>query len=367
MTFGQIIKKLRRDADMTQEQLAEVLSISGQAVSRWENDIAMPDISLLPALANLFDVTTDHLLGVDITKKEEKIEIILKEAEERSIIGYPKEAADIVRAGLSEFPGSYKLMHSLLLNLHIYAGGLQGDERKQVLTEVISIAEKILAGSTEDSYRHSAITTLCRCYPEFGETEKAERLAASMPMAFETRHALLKHVYHGDKCFKTKRDEIVFLIGEAIRCLQRLDTIMDDGTQALTNDEIVLVNKKSLALLDVLFEDGDYGEYITSMMDIFRNLSEVYAGINNIDEALDHLEKAVKIGVMLDSSYDAHERHTSLLFRGDEYEGFAFSNPENFSLSLLNYLKKKPCYDSILSSQRGSALVSQLEKYAANR
>ena len=62
MTFGQIIKKLRREADMTQEKLAELLSVSAQAVSRWENDSAMPDIALLVPLANLFHVTTDYLL-----------------------------------------------------------------------------------------------------------------------------------------------------------------------------------------------------------------------------------------------------------------------------------------------------------------
>lgn len=57
MKFSQIIKKLRLDADMTQERLAEFLSISSQAVSRWETGVAMPDISLLPPLANLFHVT----------------------------------------------------------------------------------------------------------------------------------------------------------------------------------------------------------------------------------------------------------------------------------------------------------------------
>lgn len=65
MKFSQIIKKLRLDADMTQERLSEYLSISPQAVSRWETGIAMPDISLLPPLANLFHVTTDYLLGMD--------------------------------------------------------------------------------------------------------------------------------------------------------------------------------------------------------------------------------------------------------------------------------------------------------------
>ena len=367
MTFGQIIKKLRRDADMTQEQLAETLSISGQAVSRWENDIAMPDISLLPALANLFDVTTDHLLGVDITRKEEKIESILKKAQERSAIGYPKEAADIVRAGLTEFPGNDKLMHFLQIYLHIYAGGLRGDDRKQVLSEVISIAEKILAGSTEDSFRHSAITALCRCYPEFGETEKAERLANSMPMVFETRHALLKRASHGDQRFKTKRDEIVLLLGYAIRCLQQLDTKMDDGTQALTKEETISVNKKALALLDVLFEDGDYGEYITSAMDISRSLFDIYAEMNDIGEALDHLERAAGIAVELDTTYDEHEKHTSLLCRGDEFMGFAFASPENASLSLLNHLKENPRYDSVIGSARGFSILSRLEEFAATR
>ena len=70
MTFGQTIKKLRKEANMTQENLAELLSISPQAVSRWETDVAMPDISLLPPLANLFDVTTDYLLGMETYQKD---------------------------------------------------------------------------------------------------------------------------------------------------------------------------------------------------------------------------------------------------------------------------------------------------------
>lgn len=58
MSIGQTIKRLRLNADMTQEELAEILSISPQAVSRWETDATMPDISLIPALVNLFAVFT---------------------------------------------------------------------------------------------------------------------------------------------------------------------------------------------------------------------------------------------------------------------------------------------------------------------
>ena len=62
MTFGKTIKELRQNHAMTQERLAELLNISPQAVSRWETGAAMPDISLIPPLANLFGVTTDYLL-----------------------------------------------------------------------------------------------------------------------------------------------------------------------------------------------------------------------------------------------------------------------------------------------------------------
>jgi len=70
MSFGQTIKTLRRNTNMTQEKLADLLSISPQAVSRWETDAAMPDISLLPPLANLFNVTTDYLLGMETYQKD---------------------------------------------------------------------------------------------------------------------------------------------------------------------------------------------------------------------------------------------------------------------------------------------------------
>ena len=73
MTIGQNIKRLRKNADMTQEELAEILSISSQAVSRWETDSAMPDISLLPLLCSIFNISADELLGIDVTKQEEEI------------------------------------------------------------------------------------------------------------------------------------------------------------------------------------------------------------------------------------------------------------------------------------------------------
>ena len=63
MTLGETIRTLRKNAGLSQEALAEKLGVSRQAVSKWENDLSCPDITLLPQLARLFGVTTDELLG----------------------------------------------------------------------------------------------------------------------------------------------------------------------------------------------------------------------------------------------------------------------------------------------------------------
>ena len=62
MTIGKRIAALRKEKGLTQEELAQHMGVSGQAVSKWENDQTCPDISALPRLARLLGVTVDELL-----------------------------------------------------------------------------------------------------------------------------------------------------------------------------------------------------------------------------------------------------------------------------------------------------------------
>ena len=55
-TMGQIIRRLRRERGFTQEELAEHIGVTFQAVSKWENDTGMPDISQIVPLASVFEV-----------------------------------------------------------------------------------------------------------------------------------------------------------------------------------------------------------------------------------------------------------------------------------------------------------------------
>lgn len=63
MNFGKNIQELRKQKNITQEQLAAELGVTSAAVSKWENNYSLPDILMLCALADYFEVTTDELLG----------------------------------------------------------------------------------------------------------------------------------------------------------------------------------------------------------------------------------------------------------------------------------------------------------------
>ena len=77
LAIGQRIKAFRKEKDITQEQLAEMLGVSCQSVSRWESGVCYPDMELLPVLAEIFAVTVDKLLGVDGMAEKRKVDAYL--------------------------------------------------------------------------------------------------------------------------------------------------------------------------------------------------------------------------------------------------------------------------------------------------
>jgi len=64
-TIGKRIAANRKRLGLTQDQLAERLDVTAQAVSKWENDQSCPDIMMLPRLAEIFGISTDEILGVE--------------------------------------------------------------------------------------------------------------------------------------------------------------------------------------------------------------------------------------------------------------------------------------------------------------
>ncbi|MBE6985334.1 MAG: helix-turn-helix transcriptional regulator [Ruminococcaceae bacterium] len=82
-TLGERIKCHRKRLNMTQEQLAERIGVSAQAVSKWEHNQSCPDITVLPELADLFGISIDELLGKNTTQKQvHQAELVNEEKED---------------------------------------------------------------------------------------------------------------------------------------------------------------------------------------------------------------------------------------------------------------------------------------------
>ena len=81
-TIGKRISEYRKKKNLKQDELAEMLGVSPQAVSKWENDLSCPDISLLPELSRILGVSIDEIVQ---GKKEEPIVSILPEEQRKDI------------------------------------------------------------------------------------------------------------------------------------------------------------------------------------------------------------------------------------------------------------------------------------------
>lgn len=77
LNIGKNIKKLRGERNITQQQLADAIGVSFQAVSKWECGTTLPDIAMLPAIANFFDVTIDELFKPNMMAYRNKAERLM--------------------------------------------------------------------------------------------------------------------------------------------------------------------------------------------------------------------------------------------------------------------------------------------------
>ena len=84
MTLGEKIREARRKCGLSQEQLAEKMSVSRSAVAKWETDKGLPDVGNLKILARLLNVSVDHLLDETQTGEEP----VIREAYRLSDYGY---------------------------------------------------------------------------------------------------------------------------------------------------------------------------------------------------------------------------------------------------------------------------------------
>ena len=355
MSFGKMIKKLRRERDMTQEQLAEILSISPQAISRWETEMAMPDISLIAPLCNLFDITSDELLGIDLTKKQEAINAICEEANKYFNRGYLEEARKILEDGLAQYPENLDIVYNLM-----YVAFGQGNSKKY-LDDTIFWGEKILEKSTNDAQRQGAIQILCYSYRDAGRLEEAVKMAESMPYISISQECLLSQIYSGSRGYDAKQSEAYNLLQFLSGCLCFMQTKLDSGEWAYTSEECAILRDKQIALLHLFFENGDFGFYHTHLCDTHREQAVYYTKRGEAESALTHLSLAAEHAIKFITSYD--EEKTSLVFRGIDSGSWSTNSSENDAARLLRKMQAN-VFDGIRENEEFVKIKEKLSEYA---
>lgn len=206
--IGAKIKELRKRDDVTQERLAEVLGVTGQAVSKWESESGYPDIEYITPIANFFNVTIDYLFNHDAVEKLRKIDEYCEQARRK----LPQERINIMRQAIAEFPVEEKLLFILAESLYckwknspikfIY-GENRDDYAKHALSddwkEPAAIFEKLLVSSVDDSIRSKCRWYLAMIYGGIGDKEKVIKIAETCDPVGKSRQVLLAYAAHGSK------------------------------------------------------------------------------------------------------------------------------------------------------------------------
>ena len=226
------LKQFRKARNLTQEQVADIFNVASQTVSRWETGTNLPDIELLPALADFFEVTVDDLLGVDIAKKEERIIAIHNEQEEAMNNNSVDSQIKILRKGLQEFPNHYALLYRLAGALwgkawHLKESGNK-DEMKKYAEEAIKTFGQVISSYAYDSNRYGSMPILeqeyrynyatvhygaihgtsCAYKYFLNDTEKAVEWANRLPTVNNTREFVLSKILEDEK--KPKEEQYDF-------------------------------------------------------------------------------------------------------------------------------------------------------------
>ena len=235
MKIGSKIKELRKRRGITQEQLANSIGISYQAVSKWENGIALPDITLVPVLANYFGVSMDELFDYNQKEIEQDVEKIVH-ASYKFRETDPEEGRRILMSGLQKYPDNDILLNNLLYVLNYTKNP----------DETIAVASSLIEKTDQTDIKYDALRFLAYAYKAKGDIKSAEASIEQIP-----------------EIYFTKLGELAFLL--------------DDGPKKLEAAE----KQKWLS-----FEE---------LLQMMEKLAECYEAEGEREKSLDELEKALRL------------------------------------------------------------------------
>lgn len=173
INLGGKIRELRKKKELSQEELAEKLGVSGQAVSKWENGTCYPDMTQIPVLANFFGVSLDELFNYDVTQLNAKIDAIIKEAGKYFWSNRDK-CKEIYLNALNEYPSNERLLTELL-DVYMTHGTNE---------EALPIAEQLVEEAKDVFAKCRAKSSLAGLYLRQDRYEDAKALIDTLPVMY---------------------------------------------------------------------------------------------------------------------------------------------------------------------------------------
>lgn len=346
MSIGTTIKKLRRDQNITQEQLAELLGVSTNAVSQWECDKTAPDISHLPVLANIFEVSADVLLEIDIAKSKKQSEIkefAVKYGELHSQ-GKTEERLNLCRAMQKKYPNDETVRYYLMRVL-------QNGYIDESFDEIVLLGEQLME-SKNTEYRTGAIRGLCFTYLHKGDRAKALQYADMVPQAEDLRLHVLEGAELVEHCQK-----YFWKVGNQMYLYMKY--LIDCPDAGYTHEEKHELWKTLYNMFHMIFPNQDFGFWhdrlarISFFMALESGKTESFErAMRELEQMLIHIEK---------SQGFTENSHSSLLVNKIKINqtNIAKSSPEMLGHTYLRYLSNN---DVIFASIKETPRYIKIKK-----
>ena len=344
MSIGTTIKKLRRDRNITQEQLAEMLGVSTNAVSQWECDKTAPDISHIPILANIFEVSADILLEIDIAKSKKQFEInefTAKYAELHSQ-GKTEERLNLCRTMQKKYPNDETVRYYLMRVL-------QNGYIDESFDEIVTLGEQLL-DSANMEYRTGVIRGLCFTYLHKGNRTKALQYADMIPPA-EDLHL---HVLEGNELVEHCQN---YFWKVCDRMYLYMKYMLDCADAEYTHEEKHAMWETLYNVFHMIFPNHDFGFWhdrlarISFFMALESGKAEAFERATcELEQMLVHLEKNQGFTEISHSSLLVNKikiNQTNIAKSSAETPGHAYMRYLNNKDAVFASIKDTPRYINI--------------------
>lgn len=180
MQTGEVIRKYRKEKNLTQEEMARALGVTAPAVNKWENGNSLPDVMMLAPIARLLDITLDTLLSFREALTEEEINGLIYELDDRLKKEPYEEVLQWAKKKWEQFPNCEKLMLHMAVVLDAGRMVNKVPDAEKYTDEIIGCYVRAL-DSKEEETRYRAADSLFNFYVREERYDKAEEYLAYFP------------------------------------------------------------------------------------------------------------------------------------------------------------------------------------------